>query len=168
MAENLYTPDSIRTRSGKYVNVFAPDPNTITIEDIAHGLSHMPRFAGHLPYLYSVGQHSIRAAEIAEPDLKLTALLHDASEAFLMDIPKPIKMKMPEYNIVEDQLMSVIAKKFGFQWPMPDKIKAIDKYLLEDEWFCLMLENVLAQPRSPEEVRNQFLRLFKHLTKNVS
>ncbi len=61
--------------------------------------------------------------------------------------------------------MEVIAKKFGFEWPMPSIIKTIDRILLEEEWHYLMLENLLIPPRKPEVVREQFLRLYKHLSK---
>ncbi len=76
MTENLYTPDCIRTFSGQYVNVFAPDPDTILIEDIAHALSQQCRFGGHLPEFYSVAQHCVICALAVPPEHALSALLH--------------------------------------------------------------------------------------------
>jgi len=90
--ENLFTPNCIRTFTGKYVNVFEPTLEMICIEDIAHALSMQCRFGGHLPYFYSVAQHSINCSFLVDtPCLKLEVLMHDASEAYLLGIPSPIK-----------------------------------------------------------------------------
>ena len=117
MAENLFTPGCIRTFTGLYIDVFEPKPEMICIEDIAHGLSMQCRFGGQLPKFYSVAQHSIHCSEIVSDHLKLEALLHDASEAYLLDIPSPIKNRMPEYKAVEDRLMKAIAAKLGTKIP---------------------------------------------------
>lgn len=133
--ENLYTPDCIRTYTGKYVNVFNPDPETICIEDIAHSLSMQCRFGGHLRRHYSVAEHCENvAANTPEPQYKLASLLHDASEAYLLDIPSPIKAHLPDYKKIEDNLMQCIAKKFGFEYPLHESVKKSDKLMLEIEW----------------------------------
>src|SRR6478752_7418281 len=112
---SLYNPEPvIRTFTGKWMDVFSPTPEMICIEDIAHALSLMCRFGGHTPTLYSVGQHSIHVSKLVGNKHKLAALLHDASEAYFMDIPRPIKKKVLEYGPIEDKLMKVIAEKFGF------------------------------------------------------
>lgn len=163
--ENLYTPDCIRTVSGKYVNVFEPDPETICIEDIAHALSMQCRFGGHLPQFYSVAQHSIFCADLADADQKLAALLHDASEAYMLDIPKPIKLKLANYGEIEDGLMKLIAAKFGFAYPLSDHIKLIDKRMLHMEWNAIMLEkkNNL-EVYSTMKAKTFFLNKFKELS----
>lgn len=71
MTENLHTPNCIRTVSGQYVDLADPDPDTILITDIAHALSQLPRFGGHLPRFYSVAQHSMMVARIAKPEHRL-------------------------------------------------------------------------------------------------
>src|SRR5665811_1025646 len=97
--ENLYTPNCIRTFTGIYMNVFEPTPEMISIEDIAHALTMQCRFGGHLPDFYSVAQHSLNCSYLIDnPKLKLTALLHDASEAYLLDIPRPIKNNLNNYK----------------------------------------------------------------------
>ena len=144
MKENLYTHKSIRTHSGQYVNVFEPDIDTITIEDIAHALSRQPRFGGHLPVEYSVARHSIACAgNMRNNEMKLIALLHDATEAYLIDLPKPIKNEMKEYRDVEDRLAVVIAKKFGIRYPFPQIVHDIDSAMLVVEW-----ENVFLKKHS--------------------
>ena len=167
--ENLYTKDSIRTHSGKYVNVFDPDPRTIVMEDIAHSLSNQCRFGGHLPRFYSVAQHCINCVQHVPDELRLQVLLHDASEAYLMDIPKPIKEGLPEYKRIENQLMIVIANKFGFEYPMSDKVKSVDKVICEVEWNEIMLGRATSKmteymPRSM--ARDRFLLLYKQLKRN--
>lgn len=164
--ENLYTPNSIRTYTGIYMNVFDPKPEMICIEDIAHSLSQQCRFGGHLPGFYSVAQHSILTVNLVEVKYKLAALLHDASEAYLLDIPKPIKGRLKNYKELENKLMCLIADKFGFEYPLPEQIKRADKIMLELEWDCLML-----QKRNNlncwgiKSSKRKFLKLFEILIK---
>lgn len=141
--ENLYTPNCIRTRSGIYINPFEPTPDQITIEDIAHSLSMQCRFAGHLPEFYSVAQHSFECSFLVQDKYKLQALLHDASEAYLLDIPSPIKNQIPKYKEVENNLMAMIAGKFGFSYPFSKEVKWADKIMLQFEWDKIMLEERL-------------------------
>jgi hypothetical protein len=148
MAENLNAVRSIRTHSGKYVNVFEPDPETLVIADIAHALSQQCRFGGHLPRHYSVAQHSLLCYKVASEEAKFDALMHDASEAYLLDMPKPIKLEMPQYNEIEHNLMLMLAEKFGFNYPKSEEVERVDRYLLEWEWNSIMLED------SPEANKN--------------
>lgn len=142
--ENLYTPDCIRTYSGHYLNVFEPDPAKIDIHDIAHALAHQCRFAGHTKRHYSVAQHSVWVSRcVLAPENELAALLHDASEAYLCDIPKPIKLRMPDYNKIEATLMEAIAAKFGFKWPLDPEVVQYDKVALEYEWENIVLKDEL-------------------------
>lgn len=142
MAENLYTPNCIRTVSGIYMNVFEPTPEMICIEDIAHALSMQCRFGGHLPTFYSVAQHSLNCSYLIEDEkLKLPALLHDAGEAYLIDVPRPVKRGLTNYKEIEDRLMRVIADKFGFEYPLHPDVKEVDEQMLQTEWNHLMLGN---------------------------
>lgn len=142
MTENLYTPNCIRTFSGLYVNVFEPTPEMICIEDIAHALSHQCRFGGHLPMFYSVAEHSVLCSVASKKENQFAALMHDASEAYLLDIPSPIKSGLKNYKELETGLMNVIAKKFGFEWPMNKEVVEIDKMMLEAEWEHIMLKQL--------------------------
>lgn len=161
--ENLYTKDCIRTYSGLYMNVFEPTIDMISIEDIAHALSHQCRFGGHLPKFYSVAQHSWICEILIEPEYKLDALLHDASEAYLLDIPRPIKQRLSNYKEIEDGLMKLIAQKFGFTYPLHKRVKEIDEQVLQLEWDNLMLENLTIdaiKPHSPRRAKELFLKSF--------
>jgi hypothetical protein len=161
--ENLFTPNCIRTVSGIYINVFEPTPEMICIEDIAHALTYQCRFGGHLPKFFSVAQHSLNCSYMVEEnELKLAALLHDASEAYLLDIPRPIKQGLSNYKEIEDGLMSVIADKFGFDYPIHPKVKEVDEQMLQVEWDVLMLnKNTWDLPTKNEwDTRNQFVNMF--------
>lgn len=129
----LYTGSTIRTFTGQYVNVFDPDPETIMIEDIAHALSQTCRFGGHTYEPYSVAQHSIEVSKLLPEYMQLTGLLHDATEAYMCDIPRPIKRHLHEYKDVEERLMQVIATKFKLIYPFPPELKIADKHMLEKE-----------------------------------
>lgn len=164
--ENLYTTNCIRTFSGIYMNVFEPTLDMICIEDIAHALSQQPRFGGHLHRHYSVSQHSVICSIKANED-KFEALMHDASEAYLLDIPRPIKGGLTNYKEIEDNLMRKIAEKFKFKYPLSEEVKRVDGFMLECEWEQLMLNkkpsiegyNIL----SPIQSKEWFLEHFNKL-----
>lgn len=163
MSENLYTPGCIRTTLGYYVNPCKPDASVISIGDIAHALSMQPRFGGHLPVFYSVAQHCVLTCEGVTDEHKLAALLHDASEAYLIDVPRPVKDQLPNYKEIESGLMAVIAGKFGFQWPLHDVIKQADEYMLRREWECLMLQGDVWEPIIPwsqDLAKGRFLDMY--------
>jgi 5'-deoxynucleotidase YfbR-like HD superfamily hydrolase len=157
--ENLFTPNSIRTHSGNYVNVFDINPDLITIEDIAHGLSMVCRFGGHTKEFYSVAQHSWWVACNCSDKNMLAGLLHDASEYILMDIPKPIKEHLHDYIGIESNLMTVISEKFGFEFPLNAEVKKIDREALHFEWEHKVLTNQI-KSFSQLESKKVFLDCF--------
>jgi hypothetical protein len=129
----------IQTYTGR---VFYPQHpgDAIDIEDIAHGLAFAPRFAGHTREFYSVAQHSVMVAGLVPDAEKLWALLHDASEAYLADIPRPIK-HLPElegYRQVEHALQTAIFAYFGLTGPVPASVKQADEIALATEAVNLM------------------------------
>lgn len=164
--ENLYTPNKIRTFTGKYIDPFDPDPDMICIEDIAHSLSMQPRFGGHLQVCYSVAEHCIACSlGMKDPKDYLAALLHDASEAYLLDIPSPIKSRLPRYKEVEHNLMKVIAKKFGFEYPLSPEVNKMDVQQLEWEWDNLMIGNPdLGIYYTSASAERMFLELYTDIT----
>ena len=109
--------DYIRTSSGVKFYPLNPDPQGILIEDIAHALSLLCRGNGHVKVFFSVGQHCIHCAKEAEQRgystrIILACLLHDASEAYLSDITRPVKQHLQDYCRYEEHLLEVIYKKF--------------------------------------------------------
>lgn len=160
MKENVYTKNSIRTFTGLYFDLSIMDPETITIEDIAHGLAHTARFAGQLKNFYSVAQHSFCTYQNASPENKLAALLHDASEAYIGDMPSPFKCMMPDYKKIEYRLMETIACKFGFPFPLADEIKDIDRFMLQIEWNGLVEDKIPLKSWSPGKAKRKFLEAY--------
>lgn len=159
--ENLtYTTNSIRTYTGKVFDLAILDPDSIDIEDIAHGLAYAPRFAGQLERFYSVAQHSYFASMNVEPQNRLAALLHDASEAYMGDMPSPFKKIMPDYVRLENNLMGVIAKKYGFDWPLPEEVKKVDEYMFQVEWNGLVMGLLPIHSWSPQVAKSMFLEAF--------
>lgn len=159
---NVYTENSIRTYTNKVFDLKILDPDSICIEDIAHALSLTPRFGGHLEKMYSVAQHSVMVA-INCRENQLAGLLHDASEAYIGDMPSPFKKMMPEYKIIENRLMKVISEKFGFIIPLPAEVKEADRMLLDMEWSAFVLKNYKMEYWTPEEAEKEFLRMFYSL-----
>ena len=165
-SNGLYTPNCIRTFGGIYVNVFNPTVDMIDINDIAHALAHQCRFSGHTSSFYSVAQHSILCAELVDEELKLPALLHDAPEAYLIDVPSPIKHKLKDFKKIENNVMQAISKKFNISFPLNKKIKEADEVMLKREWEQLMIrEKQHFECLSPLEAKKKFLDVYHNITK---
>jgi hypothetical protein len=106
----------IITSTGRKFWPLDPRPDDICIEDIAHGLSMCCRYAGQCPKFYSVAEHSVYVAEWmldGRSRRALVGLLHDASEAYLGDMTRPVKRRMPEYQAAEKRLQRCIHERFG-------------------------------------------------------
>lgn len=110
-----------------------PRPDEIVIEDIAHALSMLCRFGGHTTRFYSVAEHSIHVAALLPPTLRLWGLLHDAAEAYVIDLPRPLKRCLPGYREIEDRVMAAVAERFALPMPMPAEVKAADESMLMAE-----------------------------------
>lgn len=164
--KNYAMPIFMRTFSGKFVDPLDLNPEDINIFDIAHALSNICRFGGHCPIFYSVAQHSVLCSHMASPNNKLEALMHDASEAYLSDVPTPIKHRITNYYDIEDRAMRVISKKFDFGFPFTEETKHIDKMVLHLEFSNLFnydLNNNI-KIKSPQEAKNEFLSTYWTLT----
>lgn len=124
----------IGTYKCKKVDPWSPDIDRIDIEDIAHALSRQPRFGGHTKGMpYSVAQHSYYTSKLVPDEHALWGLLHDASEAYLVDLPRPIKKMLPGYLEAENKLMEAICKRFGLPLAMPGAVRIVDDMLLVTE-----------------------------------
>lgn len=123
----------IQTFTGKHFNYLAIQLDAIEIEDIANALSNICRFAGHLPEFYSVGQHSVLTSHLVSQEFALQALLHDAAEAYLQDIPAPLKRLLPDYRAIEDRVDAAIRQKFGLPSEQHPTVKYADLVMLASE-----------------------------------
>ncbi len=131
--------------SGVEFDLLKPDPATVHIGDIAHHLSQICRFTGATRVHYSVAQHSVHACDLAPPEFKLAALLHDAAEAYVGDVSSPVKALIgTAYVPLEQRIARVIFERFGvpvlFARKLPMVVKRIDLTMLEWEQRDLLPE----------------------------
>ncbi len=133
---------SFFTNSGKMIDMLKPDKNAFLSEDIAHALSMICRAAGHFKHFYSVAQHSLNCMREAQARgfsqrVCFACLLHDASEAYLCDIPTPLKENLGDYKIIEENFQKEILKSFGL-YPLSAEeermVKIVDEALLYYEF----------------------------------
>ena len=125
---------TILTRSGHYFNLLEPETSTFTIEDIAHALSHICRYTGHVHTFYSVAQHSVAVSQLVPPEHALAGLLHDAAEAYVGDMIRPIKVKMKSFQALESDIMGAIVRRFNlFPWYQPSAVKFADNVVCNTE-----------------------------------
>ncbi len=130
--------DWIQTFTGKAFFPFDPRPEDIDIEDIAHALSNQCRYGGHASRFYSVAEHCVILSTKVEPQYALAALMHDCAEAYLVDIPRPVKYSLVGYKELEFQVEKAIAAKFNLQYPWPEQVMAFDTRMIRDEGNELM------------------------------
>lgn len=99
--------------SGTLFDLADPEGSQLSLYDIAFGLGRVCRFAGHTSRFYSVAEHSVHVARLVPVALARAALLHDASEAIIGDVTRPLKAMLPEYRVIEARLEAVIAARFA-------------------------------------------------------
>ena len=172
-----------RTFAGLHVHVFDPRAEEICIEDIAHSLSQICRFVGHTTVFYSVAQHSVLVSQHVPREDALWGLLHDAGEAYICDMPAPLKHdpRMSVYRDTEDLLMAAICARYDLRPEMPLSVKIADKRLLATEfrdvttmddpdWIRLEcgfepLSDYRIASWAPSFAESMFLDRFEELTK---
>jgi len=173
----------LQTVSGRWVNPFDPDPEQLDIGDIARALANQCRFGGHCRVFYSVAQHSVIVSELVEQrggdaEDVFAALMHDASEAYLGDMPHPLKHRSAlgaAFKEAEEHLERALVAHFGIRAGVPE-IKRADRALLATErrafssetWRWPELEGVepldlQLQAWTPDEAARVFLERFNAL-----
>ncbi len=171
---------SIQTYNGRLVSLIHPREADIFIDDIAHALSMLCRFNGHISQFYSVAEHCVEVSyHCGSPVHALYGLLHDASEAYLGDVSTPLKNIIPDYDKLERRFMNLICKKYGVVLTKECKadIHKTDKIMLATEveelvenkhknWILsekpIHLQHSLGL--SPDKAKYYFLGRFNQLT----
>lgn len=159
----------IATYTGKWIEPLNPDPSAIDIKDIAHSLALQCRFTGHTSKFYSTAQHSYYVSKLVPVEFALWGLLHDASEAYVSDIARPVKHAKAEfgeiYRAVEETLAKAVTERFGLSWPEPEEVKVADKKMLRAEQRDLMKNDPLpgdiwegtVNPWGPDKAERKFI-----------
>ncbi|MDP2128159.1 MAG: HD family hydrolase [Pseudohongiella sp.] len=169
----------IETSSGSSIDLINPKSYQIKIWDIAHALSHICRFGGHCRWHYSVAQHSVLVSYLVPVEFALEALLHDAAEAYLGDVVRPLKVNgdMEGYRAAEKLMEAAIIETFGIGDISHPLIKLADMQMLAAErevlltdkkslWQCL--EGVSPAPLkieklTPEQAREMFMARLQEI-----
>ena len=160
----------IDTAYGHSVNPTDLMVEDIDIRDIAHALGMLCRFNGHCNRFYSVAEHSVLVSRLCSPEFALEGLLHDAAEAYLGDVPTPLKRQWPEFRHAEDRAYGVIARKFLIPEKTSTEVVAADTAALQLEKPRLLVPfNSTGDISpliclSPEDSKISFLSCFKELT----
>ena len=154
--------------NNRYVNVFELTADDIQIEDIAHALARLCRYNGQVAGFLTVAGHSIRCAERAidcdREDVALECLLHDAAEAYIGDLVRPLKIHpdfKESYRRLEVGIEAVIAEKLGLVFPFDPFVKEMDDAELQNElefdrWNPTRWDN-------PLETKLAFIRFYEEL-----
>ena len=173
----------LQTVSGRWVNPFDPDPDQLDAGDIARALANQCRFGGPSRVFYSVAQHSVIVSELVEQrggdaEDVFAALMHDAGEAYLGDMPHPLKHRSPlgaAFKAAEEHLEQAVRARFRIKPDVPE-IKRADRALLATErrafsaedWHWPELEGVEPldlelRAWSPDEAAQAFARRYAEL-----
>lgn len=163
---------SIETANGLYADLLNLQPEQVHVDDIATSLSHICRFNGHLPSFYSVAEHSVRVAwwlrdNGQSPDIVLTGLLHDAAEAYVGDLMRPLK-RIPEmeavFKPIEERVMEVIHTVLGGNFPHPEVIHQADYAVYT--WEVENIRTGKATGLSPDIAKTLFLDTLHDLSRD--
>ena len=167
----------ISTFSGGTFDIDNPENSNYPIEDIAHALSLNCRFGGHIKQFYSVAEHSVIVSRLVDPEFAFAGLMHDSSEAFLCDVPRPIKPFLQGYIELEHRILTAISSKYGFEYPLPEQVLYIDKnmpaseakvlFQSEPKWtkyYEHVCPGTMIQCLSPPEAEAAFLARFEELS----
>lgn len=128
----------MQTFTGKAFWPLDPRAEEIDPVDIAHALGNLCRYGGHVRRFYSVAEHCVLMSRAVAPEHALAALLHDATEAYVIDLPRPLKAHLPDYRLIEGGVWLRIAERFGVDPVLPAEVHEADNRILVNERDALM------------------------------
>lgn len=163
--------------SGLLFDLFHPTEDQVNMIDIGWGLAGQIRFGGQCLFPYSVAQHSVLLSYAVEPRLAPVALMHDTSEAYCGDMIAPLKVLLPEFELMEIEIQKVIFHKYGLDHSLMEDIHRFDKLLcpheaatvqpLQDWWKTIDIPTEIKklgiQPWSVEQSRTAFFKRVDEL-----
>lgn len=160
----------IRTFKDRKFYFEHPEDYEFDIEEIAHSLSNQCRWTGHCRKFYSIAEHSIHCARMSPVGFTKEAFLHDASEAYVVDLSRPLKQLVSDYKTIQKNIEAAVAKFYEFPYPMSLEVQDIDNRMLVTEWQQLFNETDISlgpynnEPYSfilncwlPEKAEKEFL-----------
>lgn len=177
MSKNKTTDGCFRTLTGLKFSLTDPKPEMITIEDIAAGLAHKGHYSGLTPKYFSIAEHCLlterlfaNTGDLEDYELRLIALLHDASEAYIGDIIRPLKDLVPEFRNIENKIHEAIFKKFDLPIERLSEIKEFDNQSqdLEARVFYSNGEHSAIRYLSPERAKAEFRLRFNFLKNKIT
>lgn len=179
---NFEGTSAIETYSGLAIDPLNPEPSMIRIEDVAHGLANTCRYAGQCRFYYSVATHAVYVSrELADHDpiVQLYGLFHDASEAYITDVPRPVKRELPEYDRIERDVLAAVWERLDVPAPTDEQWATVMD--ADDRLFRYEAETLLSEfspepvpdlshelsPGRPSEARQLFLDRAARLRERV-
>lgn len=170
----------IQTFSGGQFHILDPQQSEILITDIGHALGMLCRFTGHVRRFYSVAEHCVLGSHLVPKEDALWFLLHDASEAYITDINRPLKHYTAigsVYEPIESEVMSAIAKKFNLNPVEPTAVKQVDNAMLfaekdqllvplewDAKWGNIKPAKIKVRCWPPEVAETEFLHRYYELS----
>ncbi len=167
------------TKNKNEINFNNIKTNNIEINDISHALSNQCRYNGHCSKFYSVAEHSVLVSKLVwqhtlDKKLSLSALLHDASEAYMGDIVTPLKQLLSDYLKIEQEFQTLIYRKFNLEEDHPSIVEHYDRQIVPIEMNQLfigsnfyedttILRRISINCWKPEEANVKFLEQFYNL-----
>jgi uncharacterized protein len=172
----------LQTASGRRYYPLDPRSEDVDIGDIAHALGMQCRFGGHVQRFYSVAEHCVHVASLVPLEHGMCGLLHDATEAYIVDVPRPVKVELTNYKQIENLSWLAICRRFGLSPNMPACVKHADEAMLLVEQRELMqtvatemlgavgeidVSHVNIYGWSPEQAAAQFMKAFHYYRERV-
>lgn len=175
----------IETYTGVRFSLSSPSPDDVSIEDIAHSLAYQCRYNGHIREFYSVAEHSCHIHDLLireghRDQVAFAGLMHDSTEAYVGDLPAPLKSILPSYKVVEYSVWDAITVAFGLQLSLPQRVKELDRLMVlaernhlkfgsDHDWGIVgEAPDIDIQCWGPQEAKNQFaIRFAKYRAVNI-
>lgn len=164
---------AIETASGMEFDVVNPLPEMFVLDDIARSLSHICRYNGHVPSFYSVAEHSVRVAWQlrfwgCSLDVQMSGLLHDAAEAYVGDMVRPLKrlaLLGGAHKEMEDRVAALLHQRFGGTFPHAEAVHEADREVYN--WEVKNIRTGHTTGWTPQYAYDAFLIRYRHLTDDL-